>query len=99
MLSDWRIDTLKNSETSEPLILAYIVCEKCDGMSLTLKSISSIILLAYICIVLLSLITPMLVGAVYASQLDNDIRNMLSKPELTKDLLRNMHLHNLKTNN
>ena len=42
------------------------------------------------------LITLTLVGAIYPSQLVDNIKDMLSKPELTKDLTWNMHLYNLK---
>ena len=45
------------------------------------------------------LITLMLVGAVYASQLVDGIRDMLSKPKMMKNSIWNIHFHNLKTDN
>ena len=84
-ISDRLIDTLNNPMTSNLPIPAHLVREKCDGMSLALKSISSIIPLDYIYTVLLPPITVMLIGAAYASKLVDDIRDLLSKPELTKD--------------
>ena len=84
---------------SDPPILVHIVCERCDGMSLTLKSITSIVLLAYISIELLPLITLTLAGELYLSQLIDDIRDILSKAGLTKDLTCNMYFHNLKIDN
>jgi len=76
---------LNNLAMSDPPIPAHIVCEKCDGMSLTLKTTSSIIPLAYISIELIPQITLRLAGVVYPSQLVDDIRDMLSKPKLMKD--------------
>jgi len=85
VLTNQQIDTLNNPAISDLPIPAHIVYEKCDGISLALKLISSIIPLAYICIELLPLITSALAGAVYSNQLVDDIRDMWSKPELIKD--------------
>jgi len=54
-------------------------------MSLVLKSISSIILLAYTSTELLHAITSTLARAVYPSHLVDNIKDMLSKSELTKN--------------
>jgi len=98
-VTDQRIDTLNNTAMSDLPMPAHIVYEKCDVMSLTLKLISSIISLAYISTELLPPIILTLAGAVSPSQSVNDIRDMLSKFELMKDSIWNMHLHNLKTDN
>ena len=60
-VTDQQIDTLNNPETSDPPTPAHIVCKKYDGMSLSLKLISSIIPSTYISIELLPPITPTLV--------------------------------------
>jgi len=58
-------------------------------MFLALKLISFLIIpLAYICTMLLSPITSTLAGVVNVNQLVDDIRDMLSKPELTKDSIK-----------
>ena len=45
----------------------------------------------------LPLITVTLAYTVYPSELVDDIRYMLRKFKLTEDLIWNMHIHNLKT--
>ena len=92
------MDMLNNLATSNPPISAHMVHEKCNEMSRTLKSISSIIPLAYICTVLLPSITLTLAGAMYMSHFIDDIGNILSN-KLMKDLFWNMCVHDLKTDN
>ena len=85
LISVWCSHMQNNPETIDPPISSHVVRGYREGKSLALNLKGSIIPSANVSTLLLTPITVALESALYLYHLLDGIREMLRKPELTKD--------------